>query len=82
MAVKMKVVWVGGRKYIDNGVFLDARKKTLEAFGGWTENRTDDIGQKRGGHIRKATKNIEAIKKEKLKKAAEGTKPLDGHMEN
>ena len=65
----MKVVWVVGYKYIDNGVFLDGRSKTLEAHqqGGFhhstvqtQDGRAQGLSNKRGSE-----------------KTAKGCKPMD-----
>ena len=39
----MKVVWVEGHKYIDNGIFFDGRRKTLDST---------DTGQKSTGSVK------------------------------
>ena len=79
----MKVVWVDGYKYIDNGVFLDGRSKTLEAHqcglnGGRTINRTGEVVEEKiTRSTKKPTKNT---KGEKLKEVAAGTNFFDKYM--
>ncbi len=79
----MKVVWVDGYNYIDNGVFLDGRSKTLEAHrcglnGGRTVDRTGEaVEEKITRSTKKPTKNT---KGEKLKEAAGGTNLFEKYM--
>ena len=58
----MKVVWVEGYKYIDNGVFLDGRSKTLEAHQQGGFHHSTDTGRKSTG----------SVKEERLRKNCKG----------
>ena len=72
---KKMIVWLNGNKYTYNTVFFDGRKRTLQACGCW-----DDRDEKKlllTKRKKKSTrKSIDFIKKERLRRAAKGTKSI------
>ena len=72
---KTMVVWLNGNKYTYNTVFFNGRKRTLQACGCWDDR--DEKGQLTKRKKKSTRKSIDFIKKERLRRAAKGTKSIN-----
>ena len=65
------------RLHVDNGAFLDGRSKTLKKHGVevW---QPPPVARK--AKAKETTKDVGSVKKERLKKAAKGVRPISECM--